>query len=234
MFNITSKLELNLLKGSAASDFDSVGAFLIKSRIPVVVVDPEFIEAMIIERVRCQGAFKIITAIDFDKGRNYAIDKFKLLPQSIFAADGYDVLLTDGRTEKECLNELRAVSEFVRSIDALKEIRWTLGLRTRSHEKMGLFLPHIRAWPASYIRTDSALVSPAATAEKHEDDIGFIKNELATPIKLCGNVTLDTINTFGINAGGVVHRFDVNMSQAKHIIHEIKEQERTVDDSKRR
>jgi hypothetical protein len=221
MYHLTGKLEVNILQ-PLGPDVHNLSSFIIQNNIPAVVASPLYLEAVLMERGRHFANYKVICTIDFPDGNkvwpNFAMAKLRDLPQAMFMADGYDIMLTPGRTDKECLNELRALSEFLQRLGP-KELRWTLPLRTVHYEEVDKFLPHIMKWPASFVRTDSNLVVPDITLEDHLLDVEFIRSGVATKIKVCGNVNLNLIESLKNR----VARFDVSLSQAREIIREFKE-----------
>lgn len=221
MFDITTRLEVNVLRGAnVTSDFNNLSNFLVKHRVPVLVVDPTFIAPVLIERMRFRAQYKIVCAVDFDTGKRYAMEKLRPLPQEIFKADGLDILLSANRADKESFNEMKVLRDFIKdSINPTIEIRWVLGLRSRTYEAVANIMPHLKKVPGSYIRTDINLEVPNHSLEKHATDINFIKDAVGAPIKLCGNIDLNTIIEFKSQ----VSRFDVSVSQAKKIAKEASE-----------
>lgn len=218
MYNVTTKLELNLFDGkTVVGDMSKMSTFVMKYKIPAVVIDHRYIETALWERTRHSGQFKIICPVDFPHGRHFALEKIRDLPQAALSADGFEIMLSANLSDKECLNELRVITEFFhKSIDPTKELRWVLGYRSRSYESVRAFLPHITKWPVAFIRTDNNLTVPTFDIKKHNADITEIKNYVGCPIKISGNVDLDTINSVPL-----ARRFDVNMTQARTIIKQL-------------
>ena len=220
MWQYTAKMEVNVTqRATAAQDLNNFGSFIMKNRIPVVVVEPQFIDSILLERSRLAGPFKIIVAVDFDTGKSYAMDKIKFLPKNALNCDGLDILLTQNRSEMESFNELKAITEFIRKINPTMEIRWTLGLHTRKPETIK-HLPHLVKHPGNLIRTESCCELPQLKIN-HQEDIDLIKKYCATPVKLCGNIDFPTIKEFLNKAA----RFDVSVQQAKRIIKVAQEED---------
>ena len=218
MYNVTTKLEVNFRKGrSVATDMIGFSTLLMKYKIPVAVIDPMFIDQHLIERMRTGGQYKIITMVDFDSGKSYSLEKLRYLPKSIFVADGIEVLLSPNRTDKESMNELKVIYEFVRNLNPLMEIRWVFGFRTRTHQSMINFMQYLKNYPATFLRTDTNVEVPSLDFERHKQDIEFIRQHCGIPIKVSGNITLDMIKNLPEAA-----RFDVSVTQAKKIINELK------------
>lgn len=219
MFNITTKLEINIRKSpSVATDVIGLNILMVKNKIPALIIDPEFIEPMFFERTKVNGTYKIITTVDFYNGRAYALDKLKDLPRFALESEGLEIMVSPNRTDKESLNELKTIVEFLKKINPLLDIRWCLGLRTRSYDSVKFPLTHFKTWPCSFIRTDINLQVPNLTVEKHRADIAYIKSLSGLPIKVSGNVDINLIRELtGIN------RFDVSVTQFKNIVKALKE-----------
>ena len=225
MFNITTKLEINIRPGpSLSTDMNQLPTFMIKSRIPVLICHPSILEGAMIERLKTKATYKIYSTVDFDNGKRYAMDKFLDLPKQIFECDGLEILLTANRTDKESFNEMRAIKEYASRLNSLIDVRWVLGLRTRTYESVTNIMKHTIKIPASVIRTDTNIEIPAITTEDHQKDIDFIKQHVATQIKISGNITIDVINNIK-NAS----KFDVSVLQAKRIVKSL-----ITDDDKKR
>lgn len=228
MLSYSTKMEVNLFNSkSVATDMQQLSNFIIKNRIPVVVTEPDFVENVILDRNKFSPAYKIICAVDFSTGKHYALEKIRDLPRNALLADGFEFRVTHGKSDKESLNELRALTEFIKkTIDPTKEIRWALGLRTVTRDNYDKTIQHMKQWPASFIRTDINLDSPSATVDAHKDDIGFIRERVALPIKISGNIDYDTMLTLM----GRAARFDVTVSQAKRILKDALEMDRIQKD----
>jgi hypothetical protein len=219
MFQITTKLELNVLGNLPATEYNGVLTFAIRNKIPAIVTDPLLIEQMFVQRSRYNGQFKIICALDF-RGGDFAVSKFQHIPKIALDADGFDVYLTPKKSDIESSNEMKAIEEFISRINMTAEKRWTLGLRTGDGHKNTL--RHFKERPANYIRNDINLISPLATLETLKKDVELIRSHSATPIKLCGNIDLDIIDTLK------TARYDVTLTQARGIVNEVKAREKRL------
>jgi hypothetical protein len=221
MFNMSHKFEISALPGAVApGDLVGLGTFAMKYGIQAIVTGPDYIEALFADRLRlgCVGRYKIICAVDFDRGRNFALSKFRALPTNALAADGFDVLLSANRPDKESYNELKAITQFIREMmDPLKEIRWTLDLRSRSQEDVKSIMPYLVKFPATYIRTAGAYLSDDAgdvSVETHLKDIEFIRQFVGTPIKIGGgDLNFMTVTTLA----GKAAAFDATAGQIRRI-----------------
>lgn len=216
MLEVTTRLEVNLPeKVTTPTDFVSLSQLLVKHRVPALVVAPQFIESAIIERQKVNGSFSIICSVDFARGNLYAMEKLRPLPKVVQAVNGFDILVSPGRTDKESLNELKTIKHFIQSVyGQMTQIRWTIGLSTREIEDVQNVLPHLSKFPVSYIRTDNNLVVPGVDVEVHRASVQVIREFVPTPIKISGNVTFGVIKEMRQD----VARFDVNVSQFKQIL----------------
>jgi|APFre7841882654_1041346.scaffolds.fasta_scaffold103374_2 hypothetical protein len=218
MFNMSHKFEVNALRGSVSpGDLVGLGTFAMKHGIQAIVTDPEFIEALFADRLRlgCMNRYKIICAVDFDKGKNSALSKFRSLPTNALAADGFDILLSAKRPDKESYNELKVITEFIREMmDPLKEIRWTLDFRARSYEDVKSIMPYLKKFPATYIRTAGAYITNEVPLETHLKDVEFIRQSVGTPIKVGGGLDFKTVTSLV----GKAAAFDATATQIRRIL----------------
>jgi hypothetical protein len=221
MFSVTTKLEINIRRGpTVARDIMGLGILMVKNRMPAVVVDPEFIEPMFFERQRVNAQYKILTTIDFYDGTQYAMDKLRTIPRFCLESDGFEILLSPGRNDSESKNELKAITEFLRGINPLIDIRWVLGLKNRKYEEVKNCVSHFKEYPCSFVRTNTNTTAPNLGLEKHLFDIEFIKKYYGGQVKVSGNVDLTLIKALPD-----IRRFDVSLTQYKGIVKEWKEGE---------
>lgn len=217
MFSMSHLLEINVFKGSTApQDLSGIGTFAMKHGIQAIVSDPDFIQVLFTDRLRlgCLNRYKIICAVDFDRGANFALAKLRSLPSYALSADGFDILLSAKRPDKESYNELKVIDEFIHNLDQLKEIRWSLDFRSRSHADMASCMPYLIKFPAQFLRTGGAYLQTEVSLDSHLDDIQYIRKSVGTPIKVGGNLNLSTIIALKNRAA----RFDVTMTQARRIL----------------
>lgn len=218
IYSISTKFEINL-QGSQASDMGSAGTYVMQNKIPVMIVNPELFMAATVDRqMKIRGTtppYLIIVAIDFaGNGRNYAMDKIKQLPKEILEADGYDIMISHGRNEIETRKEMIALNDFFKQLNPLLQIRWVLGCRTQKTESIKTIIKMAKSLPASYIRTDNNVTLPNMDLKNHIVDVKMIRDSMATPIKVSGNVNWETYKTLRKD----VARFDVSIAQARNIL----------------
>ena len=215
MFNPTS-FEINLVKSdpTVVSSFSQLGTFMVKYKMQALVTDPVFLDGVLFEKIKCGDRFKVICAVDFNGGKGYAGEKFKTLPRSVVSADGFDILISARKLESEVYNELQDLSKFIReNLGQTKEIRWTLGLRSRSYDIMKIAMPSVKKFPAQFIRTDHSN-TPDVSLETHLKDVEFIRGYTGAAIKVCGGLTVPIIEALG----NKVARFDMTLAQAQKLI----------------
>jgi hypothetical protein len=211
---ISSKFEINL-QSSNASDVPGVGTFVVQNRIPALVVNPELFVAALTDRQVKMRQCKFIVAIDFrDNGKHYAMDKIKQLPGEVLGADGFDVMVTPGKNEKEIGKEMGAVGSFLRQVNPAAEIRWVMGCRRQSTENIIAMLKMAKEYPPTFIRTDGNLKVPDLDVRGHKVDIALVRKHIGTAIKISGNVDWATVK----EVKNQVARFDVTVAQARSII----------------
>jgi deoxyribose-phosphate aldolase len=212
---ILSKLEVNILNSKAKPDF--VSNFVLKNRIPAIVASPEFVAPLAAQRAVRRGSYKIICALDFPAGGNFAMDKIWRANPDLVEADGFDILVSVGRSEIETGNEMKAIYEFLKQNKPMVEIRWCLRMNGLPDEAVKA-LQHVRKYSPTFIRTDQHLDLQNLDAEKHKANIELIKKHAPFPIKVSGNVDLETIKA--LQDVTQVKRFDVSFEQAETIARE--------------
>jgi hypothetical protein len=215
-FQIANQLEVNLLSANTKPEY--VSEFVLKNRIPTIVAYPEYIAPLVAHRAIRNGPYKIICAIDFPAGSNFAMDKIFRSNPDFVGADGYDFLLSTNRTDIELYNEMMAIFRFIKGNRPMSQIRWALKMHT--HKSQGLSaLKHMKKVPPAFVRLNSELEVPKLGVTKHREYIKLASKQIPYPIKVCGNVDLTLIEKLTGEAN--VKRFDVSLDQAEAIIREL-------------
>jgi hypothetical protein len=217
MFNITSHLEINMLKPDV--DHNAVTNFAVKYRCPAVVIAPEFTPMMLTDRSTKGGQFKLIAAIDFPDGKNFATDKLKTINPMTLRVEGIDILLTSKKTQIETSNEVKAIGELMRRVNPLIELRYVFGYYTRTKEEIDNFTKSCDKYPPHMIRIDQHLVIPNVGAKEHAIAIERIRSMTARPLKVSGNIDATMIDELLKIDNRLV--FDVTLQQALHITGEL-------------
>jgi len=219
MFPYTTKMEINLRNSKTLPhDLNNLPIFMIKNRIPALVVPPELLELVAAERVVHNADYQIITMVDWEDGNHYAMDKLKLLTKMALQTDGLEIRLSHDRNDMECHNELSSILDFIKKFNPLMQVRWVFEFRKICYDSYKHFFKHMKKFPATFVRT-STIVELANNFDvvEHARDIERIKQEYAGQVKISGNITKKVMDD--VKAA----RYDVTVDQAKSIIKEINE-----------
>lgn len=217
-FNITGKLEINLLDADTSPQ--KVSEFVIKHRIPAIVASPEYMAPLAAHRGAMGGRYQLIAALDFHRGVNWGMDKLFRANPDFIIADGFDILLTPGKTEVESKNEMRSIFEYLKGNRPLCNIRWCLKMHSAKIEETVGILKNMKKFPPAFVRVDHHLEIPQVTADKLKSAASIIREQVPFPIKVCGNIDLETLNKLEEEVN--IKRFDVSMKQAESIIRTLK------------
>jgi hypothetical protein len=213
MNQILSKLELNILDAKTKPEY--VSDFVLKNRIPVIVASPEYIAQLSAQRAVRRGQYKLVCALDFTRGDNFALDKIWRSNPDLVEADGFDILISVHRSEIEIGNEMKALYEFIKMNKPMTEVRWCLRMHSLPEEGLKV-LKHTKSFSPTFIRVDPHLMLPNLTLEDHKTKIKIISEHTPFPIKVSGNITLEIIEELLKERG--VKRFDVSLEQAEVIV----------------
>jgi hypothetical protein len=212
-------MEINLRNSKTLPhDLNNLPIFMIKNRIPAIIVPPELLELVAAERVVHNADYQIITMVDWEDGNHYAMDKLKLLTKMALQTDGLEIRLSHDRNDMECHNELSSILDFIKKFNPLMQVRWVFEFRKISYKSYEHFFKYLKKFPGTFIRT-STIVELANNfdVDEHRRDIEVIKRNYAGQVKISGNVTKNVMDEIKAN------RYDVTVSQAKNIIKEINE-----------
>ena len=218
MYNITGKLEINMI--SPEIDPAATSNFALKHRCPAIVMNPEFVPAMLVDRSAKSGQYKIIAAIDFPNGKNFALDKLKHIDPMGLEVDGMDILISQHRTEIDIMNELKTLTEFIRgSINPAMSIRVVLKSYSSKWEEIQHCFEAIKKYGPNMVRIDQHLELPKIGLAEHVDCIEKLRQAVSKPLKISANVDLETIETLSKLEKNI--KFDVTPKQAHSIINEL-------------
>ena len=219
--SIFHKLELDVMQ---TNELEDAAKLAVKYNFQSMVVHPLIISDALFMRGRMQGRYKIYTPVDWPKGENFGMIKLRGLSSDALDVDGFEILLTGGKTLIETRNEAKALTKFVKQqLSELVEIRFVLGTSLRSPENildMCEALQDVRA--PSCVRNDHHLKLQVskANADSHNAFMDKLLAVLRVPIKLSGNI--NTVRA--ITSCDRAHRFAVNINQARTIIKEVHQQ----------
>lgn len=212
MFQATGKMELNVLDYNAP--LPRVSEFAYKHRCPAIVVLPQLVPAFVADREAKRGNYRVIAAVDFG-GTSFAMQKVRDMGGDATAADGFDIMCSTGRPANEIFNEIKSVSDFLKSINQLAEIRWVLGAFTRPDAEIQNILKCFAKYNVSWLRVDQHVVDPKITPAQHFGMVESIRRGCKLPLKISGNVNREVVDHFEKDKSV---RFDVTLEQANTIL----------------
>ncbi len=185
MNNITGKLEINMV--TPGIDPAATSNFALKYRCPAIVMNPEFVPAMLVDRSAKNGQYKIVAAIDFPNGKNFALDKLKHIDPMALGVDGMDILLSQHRTEIDIMNELKTLTEFIRgSINPAISIRVVLKSYNSDWEGIQRCFQAIKRYGPDMVRIDQHLELPKIGLKEHTDCVKKLRQAISCIPVPCG------------------------------------------------
>lgn len=218
---VYSKLEIDVMQLNEVQDAVHLA---IKHKIPSLVVHQSLSGDAIMTRSKMGGKFKIITPVDWPKGEIFGDLKLRGLSFDSIETDGFEILLTAGKSETDTRNEARVLTEFLKGrIGDHVQVRFVLGSSFRSYEQIeNICKGLVGTRTPALIRTDIQLKTQInkANPDEHNKLIKMIASHINVPVKLSGNInTLKSI-TSCLDAS----KYAVNLLQAKAIIKELQTQ----------
>jgi 4-hydroxy-3-methylbut-2-en-1-yl diphosphate synthase IspG/GcpE len=221
MTDATIRLEIDVMQ---ANELQTAIDLACKHQMPAMVIHQQLVSEAVMMRIRRKGRFKIIVPIDWPKGENFSMLKMRGLTKQALAAEGFEILLTGGKSEAETHNEAVALSEFVsQNISSASEVRFVLGAQMRTEDetlKMCRGLVGVRQ--PTYIRVDHHL-KVQVTKGSHEAQAALaarIKEVIGFPLKACGNYT----TAKSVASCPWASRVAVSLTQAQQIIKDLSRQ----------
>lgn len=219
--SIFHKLELDVMQTNELTDAVNIA---IKYKIPAIVVHPLMTSEAIFARGRSGGKFNIYTPVDWPKGDNFGMLKFRGLSYDSLDIDGFEILLTGEKNVIDTRNEIKTITEFVKNqLSETIEVRFVLGSIQRSTENIEKMCEAlIGTRTPAIIRNDHHLKLQVGKAnpDVHNKFMDTMLDKVRIPIKLSGNI--NTIKS--ITACGRAKRYAVNITQARSIIKEVQTQ----------
>lgn len=222
---LTTKLEVDVMQ---QADLDGAMQQAIIHRLPAIVIHPLLVAPALSTRIKRRGQFKIIATIDWPRGESYGMTKLRGMTKEMLEVDGYEIMMTGGKTEIENRNEAKTLADFIRQrINPRLEVRFVLGCATRPEAetvRMAAAMAGVQA-PA-LIRTDIALKAQVTKANQkvHTATVQALRAACSVPIKVSGN-----IDSVRIIAGLTAmergpQRFAVSPQQLAAIIKDVQAQ----------
>lgn len=212
MYQVTGRMELNVLDYNAP--LPRISEFAFKHRCPAIVVLPQLVPAFIADREAKKGVYRVVAAVDFTN-KSFAMQKVRDMGSDATAADGFDIMCSMNRPANEVFNEVKSVSDFLKSLNQLAEIRWVLGVYGRPYAEVQNFLNCFNKYSVNWLRLDQRVIDSKLTAAQHAGMVESIRRGCKLPIKISGNVNKEVTDLF-MDDKGV--RFDVTLEQANSIL----------------
>lgn len=222
MFDITSRLEINAL-GLNVNIPDLIKTASSARVAAVVVSVPEFVPQILAYRMTTNSTFKVILAVDFDsRGNNFTIAKFNNLHPGWQEAEGYEIVLSPRTNAMEIKNEIQSLSNFLRQINPVCEVRFVINMLTFDggvvHNMIQFLGKQVDPRP-TFIRVDQNLTMPVREAVEYGPKCHeIIRRTNPIPLKASTNIDLESIRALR----STYARFDVDLNAAKKIIHQLR------------
>lgn len=213
MFEVTGKMEINAI--DFLTPLPRISEFVFKHRCPAIVTLPQFVPAFVADREAKRGLYRVIAAVDFPDGSNFAMQKVRDMGADASAADGFDILCSPDKQENEAFNEVKSVTEFLRSLNQFADIRWVLGAYGRPYKEVQNYLNAFTKARVNWLRTDQHVTDPNIAPSQHYGIVDSIRRACTIPIKISGNVTREVVEHY---AKDKAIRFDVTLDQATSIL----------------
>lgn len=218
MFN---KLEIDVLQANELEEASQLSA---KYKLPAMVVHPDLSENAFILRAKLGGLYKLITPVDWPKGQVFGMGKMRGLSIHSLDVDGFEILLTSGKTVAETRNEARSITDFIkRHLSDIHEVRFVLGTQINNEDNIKAMCEGLKGVRTpTYIRNDIHTKSQVnkANSDIHNLTIETLSSIVRAPYKIAGNIGTLRIITSCHRAD----RFGVNLHQMKAIVKELQQQ----------
>lgn len=218
---VLNKLEIDVMQ---ANELYEAVRLTVKHKLPAMVVHQDLAGEAYIARGQTGGQFKLITPIDWPKGNIFGMQKMRGLSTDALEVEGFEILITGGMKMVETRNEVKALTEFVKTyLDEIVEIRFVLGTQIRDEENIkNICEALLDVRMPAYIRNDTQLKLQVSKANPdiHNDTMEMINDTIRIPMKISGNVNGVRTITSCLGAS----RFAVSLLQAKTIIKEFNQQ----------
>lgn len=206
-----SRIEINVFNPIA--NLGPISDLAAKYGAVSIVAIPQHIAALVLQRGILRGKYKIICALD-PENKLFAMDKISKLKHSPQGADGYEIPLSKNRTQAETRNEIKILTEFLRSNNQLMEIRWNIdALLDGPADRFEYALTVMKQFPPASIRVGAKL-----SVEDMDQLIARIRKFVGTPLKIDGN-TDGIVDTYDLNRD--VKWFDITDVTARDWAHRI-------------
>jgi len=222
MLNITTKFEINI-EPQTPIDPIEVADFSLRWKIPAIVTHPAMFHHISMAAATRNARAAVGMTLDFPRGDNFGANKVNLLPGEAPESAFFDILLGNNRTEADYKNEIRFLGDFIRSLNPMATIRYTLDTAIRTEECVNKVLKVLQTQPCDWIRTNHFTHSDRKI--DHEANIQKIRSVIATPIKISGSIGVDEVIKYSKYKNV---RFDISFENAKNIVKRLSESSEAI------
>jgi len=219
--DVITKLEVDVLQ---ANELLEASELALKYHLPALVVHPSLMSDALVIRGGFKGRYKLITAVDWPKGDTFGMAKMHGLSIDALEADGYEIILTSGKTVSDTKNEVKALTEFVKvRLSDISEVRFVFNTNGKDVQVINDFAEGlIGTRTPAYVRNDIALKTQITNTSinQFKQFTDAVLSKIKVPIKLSGNINgiSQVINIHWAN------RYAVNVNQARTIIKQFLQQ----------
>ncbi len=219
--DVVAKLEIDVMQANELLEASEVA---LKNSLPALVVHPSLMSDALVIRGGFAGRYKLITAVDWPRGEVFGMSKMHGLSIDALEADGYEVVLTPGKTLSDTRNEINAITEFVKKrLSEISEVRFVFNSNGKDSTMIAAMAEGLigNRTPA-FVRNDVALKTQMThtSIDSFKQFSETVTQQIKVPIKLSGNIN-------GISRAINIHwanRIAVNVTQARTIIREFNQQ----------
>lgn len=222
---LITKLEVDLFQ---ARELDEAVPLLTAWKIPAIVVHQDLVAKAMMLRAVNQAKFKIFAPFDSPKGLLRSTLKFRDVALNVLSADGFEVQLSSSVTGKLANQEISEISELVRKINPMAELRFVLGALSTASTIWTHYVEAIKKFNVGgLIRTDhhTSIQQSKANCAVHTTTLEQVRAITSKGIKLSGN-----ISSLKVIAKCPADRYGVNFKQVRDIVGEIQKDPRKYED----
>lgn len=219
--DVVTKLEVDVMQ---ANELLEASEIALKYHLPALVVHPSLMSDALVIRGGFKGRYKLITAVDWPRGDVFGIAKMHGLSIDALEADGFEVVLSSGKTVSDIKNEVKALTEFVKvRLTETAEMRFVFNINGKdpsiiSDMAEGLIGNRTPAFVRNDISVKTQMTHTSINQFKQFTEA--VASKIKVPIKLSGNIN-------GISQAINIHwanRYGVNVNQARTIIRQFSQQ----------
>ena len=220
--SVSTKLEIDVMQ---VNELLEASELMSQHTLPAMVIHPGLAPDAYAARMRVRGRYKVIIPIDWPKGENFSNLKFRGLSKQALEADGFEIMVTPGKTLLDTKNEINVLTEFIRNfLGEYVEVRFVIGNTIKTDEEIDVICNALLGMRnPTLLRSDTILKvqQNVISSESHHAFVTKLRGfGLPTPIKISGNMN----NLKSVAPAPAVFRYAVNVTQAKNIIREISQQ----------